>query len=1315
MTRQHSLTAPRRSASRWAALIICGLAMVIGAHPADAETTVWQADFESGTAGARPYQDDAAGASIEPVRAPDAAQGSHVLRVKGAGQAAIEGACFTLRDLPGGRELRISARLRGTGQLVPSFNTSHGWVYGDSIALTSEWQRHTFAVRLDEGSQRVRLCFITTRKQGAPIAYELDDVHATVGPEYIAGASRLDPVRIEAESFTDMLAPLASTGDAVARSKYIRVSHLPVPRVAGPITVYARIGPTTGDEEYRIVTRDAGTKQVVVETSPDASNDWQWLSIGSVHPSLLGDRFQIDANSKDKKLAIDAIVLASRENLPDRVLAQAAPVFADGPLVTATRADQAPHIDGEPTDPAWSQTVGATDFLTFQTHNPVAGDTTARITFDNENLYVMFRCTEPILDAVTQRQHEFVVGETEHDGDVYRDASCAVLFQAEEDGPLYEIGANALGTVIDARCDASNIWHSRDLSWSSEARASATTRNGSWVLELAIPWQAMGMDGAPEVGSESRIALTRLARAREEYSAWNPTGSGVHNPEPLGRVRFAEEAPGVAIAPAASQVEPGENKLSVSFASALTSPGVYAWTNMNVGEDKRESQRAFSHLPSAEAGTETAHVFQLDDVARPARLTYGMLNAATLQPLYQAPTAARPVRAASVTLALSTPQPYELQVNGRTVRKGASADGERITLPVREGANDIQLRADAGYATLHLSSGSKPSENDVSRAWRVRPRNADEAAGTVRWETDNGEASADKPGARYGNDDGPAVLQHMLLWHETKLWPTPRTVHLARGTAQHTTFINEGIDGRALHNWTTYLALPDGVEATGATGFYGTTTESQPKYRLSEVGTRTFDGRSMRVFKVTADKPIRSGKHYIMSLFQVMLKPATDASFADGRGTFWYWSAANDGTVTEPARRAEIELLPALNGRQPEHFTVELWGGFFGAMDNEDVQRATLQAAKKAGINMFVDSRPGTNEMAAAFGIDTKQTVNFRNHSMNMQPYLEKNPDHRLIKVSGEPRNDRLCMTRLLDGAWPAVREALIKEMDTIKADVVEYDYEFSVFDGPQSCYCNRCLSAFHDHAGLSSSAAVSGESVQSEHRAAWIDFMTTRTTQMFKQMKRVVHEHRPGTKFGVYSGYPGERTRRRYGVDWGKIGKAEAIDVAGMGYGRPVDAIEQVHQLLPNAETVFGELLRPTHPRKNDAVYQVRLAVMLRRAIDARDGVLIFDRKAMDGRSWHAIAEATRLIAAEEEMFMHGQRSAVEGAPESQAVLLRHEGRALLCVMNDANKQRSFQLRVPGSVGTGKAFYTDRTVAGGRMSIELEPGEAEAFVFAEQ
>ena len=208
----------------------------------------------------------------------------------------------------------------------------------------------------------------------------------------------------------------------------------------------------------------------------------------------------------------------------------------------------------------------------------------------------------------------------------------------------------------------------------------------------------------------------------------------------------------------------------------------------------------------------------------------------------------------------------------------------------------------------------------------------------------------------------------------------------------------------------------------------------------------------------------------------------------------------------------------------------------------------------------------------------------------------------------------------------------------------MDYDFEYAPFDGPHSCCCQRCLQAFREYARIPAQTPLDAATIKEKHDEAWTDFMARRVAQVFAKLKDAVHRVAPGTKLSAYSGYQTPDNPRTYGVNWAYFGELKAADRAGCGYGRPVEHIPGTIQALNGIPVLFGALMTPYDTSITAPQVPIPKARLLRRSLDSTGGVLVYDRLPMDGRTWLAVAETTRLVAEFEPLFLTGKRSALQG-----------------------------------------------------------------------
>jgi len=528
----------------------------------------------------------------------------------------------------------------------------------------------------------------------------------------------------------------------------------------------------------------------------------------------------------------------------------------------------------------------------------------------------------------------------------------------------------------------------------------------------------------------------------------------------------------------------------------------------------RRRGRQYAFVPASEQPTEVPRDFEMRTEGE-VRLEYAVLDAATLTPWYASPALPRVAKTSLAQVRLACEGPYELYLNEEVISRGRKADGEPLRAPLQTGANVFALNVEQGTAAIVVEA---PGSRFTAETWRASAADTRDAIRAslddLSWPMARKTGEHAQLGPIVGEPGKAMVLRRTLLWEKTRIWPTPKPAYyLARGVTQHLTVIVDGLPGRRLEGWTTYIATPSDFEVVGSSGFYGNSPR-QPKFLCTRLGVQEVNGREMRVAQVTADKPVRSGRHYIMSLFEAFVRYREEAGEPQSTETeFTYWSEANGGNVSEPPQRVKVRLLPRLNGRQPTKLTFQLWGGWFGNMHDLSMREEILKCAQAAGFNDFVDFDRWTSDTGRKYGLPLTHTINFRPWNMNLAPYLKEHPDERLITRKGQPDDRHLCMTLLLGGSWPAVESELKKCLERSCPGTVDIDYEYGPLksDGPpHSCYGPRCLAAFRKFAKIAPEANLNPAIIKEKHAAQWVDFMARRVAQMFAKFKEAVHRLAP-------------------------------------------------------------------------------------------------------------------------------------------------------------------------------------------------------------
>ena len=1292
-------------------------ALLVSMTPgAPAVAQEWSESFESGLGGAKAYHKDAPSATLELV-AEGAAAGRQFLRAVLPGERKLEGLALNAAGLEGGRVATVTARVRGKGEIWLCLYSANGWLYSPrTVALNDRWQEVSLSKVLMVRDRSLGIDFLSQTVQPGAV-FEVDDVRVTLAAPLVVYDTAVEPCLLEAEDYASRISYIADDGSArggkvTQHVTYMLVDNLPFPRTSRPVSVYVRARPGMVGDECRLITRQGGNPQVVARVMAERAGGWEWLGFPAVAAAEVGDGFDLAwwaEGPGDPPAAMDAVVISTTPGLEAEALDAAPGLFTVRPLARVGRCETPPRIDGEADDACWHHAVACTNFLVVRSVSPAKADTSVRLCYDDECLYLLFECEEPILNVRAQRTHEFAAKAEQRDGRVHGDNSCVILLDPTGTGrEWYDFAVNALGTIGDARCVPPDYWESRDIAWDSRAEAQGAIDDSRWLVEVAIPFADLGV-GSPNAGDVWRACLGRIARSRLENSSWNPSNRGFHDPTVLGALVFSGPVRGITLdTPPALQL--GRNVLSAVIGPPLAnSHGLYLTS-------AARSATGTTHAYTFAAPDEAAQIEHRFDVPEEVELlvAYGLLDAATLEPLYLSPTLKHAVRSSVAEMVVDCDGPFELYLNDDVLSRGARADNLKIAAPLQKGPNVFALQLSGGTAAATLAPPDGPAE---PVRWKLGPAGDANATAMAtddgKWETAPKSGEHPELGPLLGTPGAACVLRHTLLWEKTRVWPTPDpALHIARNSAQHVTFIADGLPGRRLLDWTVYLAVPDEFEIMGATGYYNS-VEDMPEFVCTDIGSREIGGRAMRVHKIVADQPIRPGRHYIMSLFNAFVRYREGLGDPeDTAAEFVYWTEANDGTMTEPPQIIPVRILPPLRGKQPQQLVWQLWGSFFGPMNKPELKEATLATAQAAGITDIVAGDRWTSDAADRYGLTATMGTNFQAWALNLQPYLAERPEDRLLTAEGEASDRLMCTTRLLGDSWQAVEELLKQKLEATRPDVVDYDYEYSPFTGPHSCYCPGCLAAFRERAKLALDVELSPEIIKERHDEEWIDFMAWQVALIFSRFKETIHRLSPGTHFSVYSGYQTPDNPRQYGVNWAYVGQLKACDHAGCGYGRSEKSIQATIEALDGIPAVFGALFTPYRTSETAPPNPFTKARLLRRALDATGGVLVYDRLPMDGMSWRAVAETTRLVAEHEPLFLEGKRTSVGALDPAIVQALTDGSTTLVCALNDASKPAEYTIALPGGAGEGAEFYSGENVAAGQeIRCSLPPGEAAVYV----
>ncbi len=199
--------------------------------------------------------------------------------------------------------------------------------------------------------------------------------------------------------------------------------------------------------------------------------------------------------------------------------------------VQCARAPQPPALDGTLNDPLWAQCKPAGQFTLPYTYHPSAYPTEVRFAYDDDCLYVAYRCSEPamggIVAKVTARQDE----------QIWQDNIVELLLDPQNDKRHFErfiVNPNAAylegrgySNSSDGPCFLTQSPPIPARDWTMKWQVPLTVKTArapqAWTAELAIPWTSLGI-AAPQPGAKMGVQMTRTHAIPTEESEFITTG-----------------------------------------------------------------------------------------------------------------------------------------------------------------------------------------------------------------------------------------------------------------------------------------------------------------------------------------------------------------------------------------------------------------------------------------------------------------------------------------------------------------------------------------------------------------------------------------------------------------------------------------------------------------------------------------------------------------------------------------------------------------------------------------------------------------------
>lgn len=222
--------------------------------------------------------------------------------------------------------------------------------------------------------------------------------------------------------------------------------------------------------------------------------------------------------------------------------AEPPPALVRVPMLTATRAAA----------DVWTLPPVVAGFRSLNGMLLPAQQTEVRLAFDEQRLYIAFRCFEDRMD-------ELVTEYKDRDSWVHRDDSVAVFLVPDpRRGGYFQLGANAAGAMYDEK-DIPAAPESWDGTW----RIETGREESAWTALFSIPFADLGVD-SPKPGDRWMANFARREKPHDEQSCWSPVGKALHQLDRFGVLEFVgAQEPAASISPVQVAL-PGKQKAAFS-------------------------------------------------------------------------------------------------------------------------------------------------------------------------------------------------------------------------------------------------------------------------------------------------------------------------------------------------------------------------------------------------------------------------------------------------------------------------------------------------------------------------------------------------------------------------------------------------------------------------------------------------------------------------------------------------------------------------------------------------------------------------------
>lgn len=193
------------------------------------------------------------------------------------------------------------------------------------------------------------------------------------------------------------------------------------------------------------------------------------------------------------------------------------------------RAEGGIVIDGVLSDPGWERAPVVDEFTVYNKPELIEPQTMLALAWDDAAFYLAVVSVEPNMERLA------AVGHARDSSEVFHGETIELFLDPDHDHQAYfQLAVNAAGSMYDSV--------RTDPSWNSGATAATWLGEGSWALEVAVPWADLGVRPAAGSVVGVNVCRDRYLGANKQWSNWSQTAANFHDPDRFGHAVLSPSA-----------------------------------------------------------------------------------------------------------------------------------------------------------------------------------------------------------------------------------------------------------------------------------------------------------------------------------------------------------------------------------------------------------------------------------------------------------------------------------------------------------------------------------------------------------------------------------------------------------------------------------------------------------------------------------------------------------------------------------------------------------------------------------------------------